>query len=277
MTSTDTSQVKPPREYKFVGAFSRRRRGRNGTASSRSTGPKRRTNAASKTQDESIVPTRPSPKSDHKMIQRGDVARGQARGQAPMAPTSSTATSPGIPDFQASFAWKVSPTCEQNDNATESQLMPNPSSVGAGQDSEADWSFSSFMSPHALLDGPGPSSATPFHHIHDTCQFSTEFGPDIPLAQTDDALTETSPRDDYMESALPDAHMSGATAEPPFPAGEMFLLPPSPQQAPCSISTTITHLLARCKCRIEYSGLCLLRYTANSSRQQMTESSASRL
>lgn len=247
MASPDMSQVKAPREYKFVGAFSRKRRSRNGAASSRSsTGPKRRANAASKTQDESAH-TLPDPKSDHKINEKGNVRERQTS----VPPTSSTATP--APDFQASLA-KASSTCEQNDNALENQLMLDPSNESVGQGSEVDWSFSSLMNP--FLD-MGSSSAASFHSINDICQLSADFGPDVPLVQIDDASTETSPQDDYMEPALLDARMSGASHAPEPPVlDEIFLLPLSPQQAPCNISTTITHLLARCMYRVEFLVLC---------------------
>lgn len=240
------SQVKAPREYKFVGAFSRKRRSRNGTASSRSTGPKRRANAASKAQDESAH-TLPDPKSDHKINEEGNVNEGQTS----VAPTSSTATP--TPDFQASLA-KAPSTCAQNDNATENQLMLDPSNEGVSQGSEVDWSFSSLMNPSL---GMGSSSAASFNSINDICQLPTDFGPDVPLVQIDDTSTETSPQHDCMEPALPDARMSGASHAAESPAlDEIFLLPLSPQQAPCNISTTITHLLARCMYRIGFLVLC---------------------
>lgn len=219
------SQAPAPREFKFVGAFSRKRRRRNGTIGLE-------TAAAVVTQSTGSAASPPA-LNDEKT---------QATRKKPRKTSSPTSVQPA----EAPASVTVDPfSCEETPNPLDHEMMLPSPQEGVRQDGEIDWSYSSFMNP--FLD-PGPSLLTPMSHHHDGLhQLPVYFGPDIPPIH----LEETSSTDNSPDNNFT-APPTAATEGDPLAISEILLPPFNFQDAPSNISLTITQLLTRCMCVVSY-------------------------
>lgn len=246
----DMSQAKAPREFKFVGAFSRKRRGRKAPFGT-TVVTKRRAVAASTAPTEqardaasavSVVPASGCTDGRHSREEETEVVS--------MPPTEADASNIQLPMATPPLL------CEQDANLVESPIILNPPTSEALINQETDiWSCSSFMNP--FFD-PGSSLPPAFQQASDEYQLPTYFGSDISAIPLEDtSSTDDSPQNDYFEPTSPDA-MSEVISVEPAAVNQIVMSAMSPPRAPCNISLTITQLLARCKCakRAEASPTC---------------------
>ncbi|KAF5005116.1 hypothetical protein FDECE_8436 [Fusarium decemcellulare] len=225
------SQVKPPREFKFVGAFSRKRRRKNGPGP---TGPKSCAATASTPQ---TAATPAAPTSSPKRAESKDENKDK-----PNEGTPPVVTQP--PDFQPPLA--ATPLiCDEPTNPVDNEMMLQ-TNEGINQGNDIDWSYSSLMNP--FLD-PGPSFMAPFDQVNGHHQLPIYFGPDIPLVQLEEtSSTDNSPQNNFIGPTQPTDEDTATidcenTAEPP--TIDEIVLPSLSSHEPCNISLTITQLLTR--------------------------------
>jgi hypothetical protein len=234
------SAVKPPREFKFVGAFSRKRRRRDGTApgSIDFVGPTTRSKQAAtstpKPQSEAVVaePATP-PKS----------ADGNSEGQDKSAENT---TPPAVEatETEAQAPLAATPVIpHENANPFDHDMMMGE---GMNSGSDIDWTYSSLMNP--FID-TGPSFMAPFDQVNG--QLPIYFGPDMPLIQLgDSSSTDNSPENHFIGPQLPnetDGTASEFAANAQSQAIEEPVLPLlNSHAAPSNISDTIAQLLTRC-------------------------------
>ncbi|RKL08626.1 hypothetical protein BFJ68_g9420 [Fusarium oxysporum] len=233
------SAVKPPREFKFVGAFSRKRRRRDGTApgSIDFVGPTTRSKQAAtstpKPQSEAVVaePATP-PKS----------ADGNSEGQDKSAENT---TPPAVEatETEAQAPLAATPVIpHENANPFDHDMMMGE---GMNSGSDIDWTYSSLMNP--FID-TGPSFMAPFDQVNG--QLPIYFGPDMPLIQLgDSSSTDNSPENHFIGPQLPnetDGTASEFAANAQSQAIEEPVLPLlNSHAAPSNISDTIAQLLTR--------------------------------
>lgn len=230
------SQVnKAPREFKFVGAFSRKRRSRKAPPAG-PTGPKRRAVVTSTVPHEHARAAGPAVSASGS---NSTDARNADEAQPVEGAPPPTATQPT--QVQPSLATPLL-VCEENPNHIASHIMANPSNEGTSQGNDVDWSCSSLMNP--FLD-PGPSLMTPFHQINEDYQSPICFGSDILIMSPEGtSSTDDSPQSDYpVDPTLPNEVANRATTD------GVVLPSLSSQQAPSNVGLTIPQLLNRCMAR----------------------------
>ncbi|KAM0428481.1 hypothetical protein ACHAPT_006841 [Fusarium lateritium] len=180
-------QVKAPREFKFVGAFSRKRRRRNGTGP---TGPKSTAAVASTPRS---APTPAAPTSSPKVVDGKEQDKGKLQENSP----------PGVtrpPEAQVPPA-NAPMICEETANPVDGDMMLQPTTEGMSQGNDIDWSYSSLMNP--FFD-PGPSFITQFDQMNGHQQLPLYFGPDIPFVQLEESSSaDNSPQDNFIGPTLP--------------------------------------------------------------------------
>ncbi|KAH6892608.1 fungal-specific transcription factor domain-containing protein [Thelonectria olida] len=224
------SQVKPPREFKFVGAYSRKRRRRNGAAP---TGAKSCTTVDSTSQP---AATPAAPTSSPRTVDRKEKNKDKPAEITPPEGAHGTQS----PEAQASLAAPPVIT-EEVTNPVDDELMLHSSDEAISQGNDIDWSYSGLMNP--FLD-PGPSFMATFDQMNGHHQLPIYFGPDIPPVQLEEAFSaDNSPQDEFVAPTLPN-NGQGSTIN--ASTVEDIILPSlSSQDAPCNISLTITQLLTR--------------------------------
>ncbi|KAM5343331.1 hypothetical protein ACJ41O_014297 [Fusarium nematophilum] len=228
------SQVKPPREFKFVGAFSRKRRRKNAPGAA---GPKLCT-AATSTPRPTPAPatvSTPSPKT----IDGKD-------GNGEKTVNSTPPTVSQAPEIQATLTGAPL-ICEGSPNPIESDALLQPPNEEIGQGNEIDWTYSSLMNP--FLD-PGPSFMAPFDQVGGHHQLPIYFGPDIPLVQLDESSSaDNSPQNNVIATSTQNEgdgeRIDCETAGMASAVDEIVIPSLTSQEAPCNISLTITQLLTR--------------------------------
>lgn len=166
---------KTPREFKFVGAFSRKRRRRDGTApgSIDFVGPTTRSKqAATKPQSEAVAaePATPPKSADGN-------SEGRDKSADNTTPPAVEATETGAEARAPLAATPVIP--HENANPFDHDMMMGE---GMNSGSDIDWTYSSLMNP--FID-TGPSFMAPFDQVNG--QLPIYFGPDIPLIQLGDS------------------------------------------------------------------------------------------
>lgn len=180
------SQAQAPREYKFVGAFSRKRRRRNGHVLT--TEPGYRVGAAASPQiprESTIRPTTTTSSTCPAVIQPANI-------------------SPALP------ASTPLPSQPQTNSVDDGVIM---GSLDPGPRDEADWAFSRLMNP--FLDA-GPLFIAPFDQ-----QPPIQFASDVPALQLDDrSSSSSSPRDDYPDHEEGHSSMVDDIVLPPISARE---------------------------------------------------------
>jgi len=222
-----------PREYKFVGPFSRKRRRRDGTAGS--TNPTSRTVVAPTPQiDINVAAAGHSPSSD--VHDRGHSDKERPTNLIPPVEVRTTEISP-------TFA---TPSLDRPDTV----LIDN---VNALHDTIADLSnndnvngsYSAFMNPFLDLD---PSFVTPFARISQDHQSHVNLGPNIPpLRLEDTSSVNGSAQDDATRSSV---HVRGNTGNVQRAISDETILPSLISlESPGNLSLTITQLLTRCTSR----------------------------
>ncbi|KAF4967980.1 hypothetical protein FSARC_4541 [Fusarium sarcochroum] len=243
------SQVKAPREFKFVGAFSRKRRRRDGTApgSIDFVGPTSRAKTRAATSPASTpkpqnepAPVEPAtpPSSSKSGEAREGSQENDAENTAPAAQAQAQA-----PEIQVPLA--ATPlVCPEAANPFDHDMMINE---GLNSGGDIDWTYSSLMNP--FLD-TGPSFMAPFDQTNNT-QLPVYFGSDIPLIQLGDTpSTDNSPQNTFIGPQLPPNETDGTTGEydpnaQPQTMDEAVLPLLNAHAAPSNISDTITQLLTR--------------------------------
>lgn len=205
------SQAQTPREYKFVGAFSRKRRRRNGHILTTEPGYCVGAAASPPTPRESTIrPTTTTASSTYPAVTR----------PANISPALHAST-PLLPQPQTNSVY---------DGAVTGFLDSGPRD-------EADWAFSGLMNPFLDAD---PLLMAPFD-----LQPPIQFESDVPALQLDDrSSSSNSPRDDHPD------HEEGHEQTPhSFMVDEIVLPPISAREAPSNITSTITQLRSRCACQ----------------------------
>ncbi|KAL6400078.1 hypothetical protein AUP68_15770 [Ilyonectria robusta] len=225
------SQAKAPREFKFVGAYSRKRRRRNGIDPN---GPPRNCTAGATTHPPASTPARTSTSSPRTVQGKESVGEKPANSAPPPS------TKPPEPQ---SGPVETPLLSDEAVNLIESEMLLNPPTETISQDSNIDWSHSNLMNP--FLD-PGPSFMAPFDHL------PIYFGPDVPLVHLDEnSSTDNSPQNNVDGSTLQTdgdgdgVRIESATTTDPSTIDEIVLPSLNSQEAPCNISLTITQLLTR--------------------------------
>ncbi|KAH7121534.1 fungal-specific transcription factor domain-containing protein [Dactylonectria macrodidyma] len=230
------SQVKAPREFKFVGAYSRKRRRKNGTVPN---GVSRNLIAGATTPQPAPTPAR-APTSSPKAISEKEIDREKPASSTPPASTNPAETQPPE-DLETPLL------CEGAVDLTGSEMLLNPPAETISHDNSIDWSYSNLMNP--FLD-PGPLYMAPFDQLGGHHQLPIYFGPDVPLIQLDEnSSTDNSPQNGIAGPALP-TDGDGVRIEPGTTADhstidEIVIPSLNSQEAPCNISLTITQLLTR--------------------------------
>ncbi|UPK98735.1 hypothetical protein LCI18_009670 [Fusarium solani-melongenae] len=227
------AQVKAPREFKFVGAYSRKRRRRNGTGP---TGPKSTAAVASTPRS---APTPAAPNSSPKVANGKEESKDKSQQGSPPVVTHPPDVQVPPPDTPM--------ICEETANPVDSEMMLHPVTEGMSQGNDIDWSYSSLMNP--FFD-PGPSFVAPFDQMNGHQQLPLYFGPDIPFVQLDESSSaDNSPHDNFIGPTLPNetngANVDCDSGGQPSTIDEIVLPSLSSQEAPCNISLTITQLLTR--------------------------------
>lgn len=253
-TSTDTmSQAQAPREFKFVGAFSRKRRSRKtpGSAAAPLTAAKRRAiasstvgvshqNATALVAASTLVSTSADTRVLHEEQQRSesDAPPGTSTARPRRAPP---------PEAQQQEPPRATPssTGEHNAYPVENPIhdMVECPNEGTSQEDDIDWSCSSFMNP--FLD-PGPSLMDPLSHTNEDYQLPTCFGTEIPTIPSQGTTsTDGSSWSNYFDPIVPNETVDPASID------DVALPPLSSKQAPSNIGVTITQLLDRCRLFVE--------------------------
>jgi hypothetical protein len=228
-----------PRQYRFVGAYSRKRRRRNAPLGEGAEASHAQLRASTSASD---IVTASAP------ISKGVIEEQGARITTPSSLPPATPCVLQIPPPLAEAALIVQEYAHSIDNI----LMPSilPPTEDADQPGPVDWSYSSFMnssfdtsfSPAAVFDTP-----------HDHAQVPTQLGIDIPPRSE----TPSSPESPQDNVAYPETPSHGEP--PPQPAGSpgIALSLPNPQQIVYNNRVTVADLVTRCTCRAQ-SLLCLL-------------------
>lgn len=216
------ADVKAPREFKFVGGPSRKRR--------RRTCPK------------AVPATTATPKPS--------VHRSSNNLENEPTPLKSPADSTPVPEAP------LEPDATQMETIIGPEPLNSPgllspatsAAISKFQDS-IDWSSGSFMNP--FID-PGPTFSGSFDAVNGQFQLPFYFGPDLPFIQIgDSSSTDHSPQDMMSGNTAQADDFEGKDSpvedpSTPPPVDEIMLPSLAPTDASCNISSTITHLLTRC-------------------------------
>ncbi|KAJ4248787.1 hypothetical protein NW762_012625 [Fusarium torreyae] len=202
------SQVKAPREFKFVGAFSRKRRRRDGTApgSIDFVGPTSR----AKTRAATSPASTPKPQNEAAPVEPAtppsSSKSGEAREESQENDIGNNTPTAQAPEIQAPLA--ATPiVCPEAANPFDHDMMINE---GLNSGGDIDWTYSSLMNP--FLD-TGPSFMAPFDQTNNT-QLPLYFGPDIPLIQLGDTpSTDNSPQNTFIGPQLPPNETDSTTGD----------------------------------------------------------------
>lgn len=232
------SQAQAPREFKFVGAFSRKRRSRKAPLAGVSpTSAKRRAVVASTVDaahENATVPAVSATGSNSTNARDADEQQRYGDG-TPLTGV----TQP--PQVQPSLTTPTS-ACQHisTEYPVENQIniVADNTSEDAIQGNDVDWSCSSFLNP--FLD-PAPALMASFSQ-NENYQLPICFGPDMPsiIPPQDTSSMDGSPPSDYVDPALPNETVESAAID------EAVLSSLVSAQAPSNISITITQLLNRC-------------------------------
>lgn len=236
------SAVKAPREFKFVGAFSRKRRRRDGTAPGSidfvgpTSRPKQTSVSTPQPQHETAAAEPETSPSKSKSPNTSNERREKTVDSA--APPTTQAAEAQAPPLAATPI-----VSQETANPFDHDMMV---SDGINNGSDIDWTYSSLMNP--FMD-TGPSFMAPFDHVNG--QLPAYFGPDLPLIQlVDTPSTDNSPQNNFIGSQLSN-EADGATCEFDPNAqsqtiDEHVLTLLNSHAAPSNISDTIAQLLTRC-------------------------------
>jgi hypothetical protein len=235
------SQVNLPREFKFVGAFSRKRRRRtNDVNAKRTTVSKNQSNEATSTLSHALA-------GSHGVSATEDAPPEPAQGPMPS----------GSPDFvveQASqgITSMSSEPCDLQDPLrapaarAESRLVGSETSCEKLATIDAHSltrSYSSLMNPFL---GPGFSFMTSVDQTDQSLPMC--LGPGLPFLPSEDTSSPDSPQIDHLVnySLLDESNQQQVrvTSIDQFHSSHITF-----QQVPCEIGFTVAQLLTRCKCR----------------------------
>lgn len=230
------SQVQAPREFKFVGAFSRKRRRRDGVL--HSAGSRSRAHTPSTTPRRELAAALATHTSSFKITNEKEASK-EKNTDGESSPVAQ------MPEMQLPL--EAAPLiCQENANPFDEGMMLRPSDECMSHGNDADWMCSGFMNP--FLD-PGASYVAPFDQLARHEHLPIYFGPDIsnPLEQIEDSpSTDNSTQDDLFEPNLSNENEEGVAVEASA-IEEVALSSLSSQEATCNIGMTITQLLTRCK------------------------------
>ncbi|CAO2655160.1 Nn.00g102240.m01.CDS01 [Neocucurbitaria sp. VM-36] len=211
------SQAEAPRVYKFVGAFSRKRRRRNVTIGSTAANGRAAVNSPLQVKSP-VMPTVPA--SSFEPVNGEDIDRLTDHSYMPSTQ-------------RVSEVHAIPPVTSTNCEVTEENTQP--SIEGFYQVQDPNWSCPSLWNPFFDLELP---ILRPFHHIDGHHQLSVDLSVDgTPTQLLDDSPISNAPQS--QDSGDPALHLAEeAGFQPSLPSLGL-------QGATCDISLTISQLLTR--------------------------------
>lgn len=216
------SDVKAPREFKFVGGPSRKRRRRTCPKAVPATPATPKPSAPRSSNNLENEPTILKSPADSTPVLEAPLETDSAHIEITLGPE--PLNSPGL-------------------------LSPSTSAAISRFQDSIDWSSGSFMNP--FID-PGPTFSGSFDAVNRQFQLPFYFGPDLPFIQIgESSSTDHSPQDMMPGNAAQANDFEGRDSpvgdpSTPPPVDEIMLPSIQPTDASCNISSTITQLLNRC-------------------------------
>lgn len=222
-----------PRQYRFVGAYSRKRRRRNAPLGEGAEASHTQLRASTSASD---IVTASAPTSKGTIEEQG----GHTTRHSSPPPVTTCVLQVPPPLVEAALV------VQEYAHSIDNILMPSilPPTEDANQHGPVDWSYSSFM--NSSFD-PAFSPAAAFDTPHDHAQVTTQLGVDVPLRSE----TPSSPESSQDTVVYPETPSHGEPPPQPVESPGIALSLPNPQQIVCSNRVTVSDLVARCMCRVQ--------------------------